>query len=386
MAHDPGIVVIGAGQAALQLALSLRMAGVTEAVTLIGDEPHPPYSRPPLSKAFLKGSAEKADLILRPPEWFAQNGVTLMTGRRVISIDPGPRRLETDRGRIAYGKLVLATGTRPRLLPNLPPETRNLIYLRGLDDAERVAALLPGVGRVAVVGGGFIGLEFAAAMRAMGRDVTLIEAASRLMARAVSEPLSDWFRDLHLRHGVDLRLGARLHSVTCDGDRATVLRLEDGASIPADLVLAGVGVVPNDDLARAAGIVTANGIAVDGNLQTSIPGIFAIGDCASFPLADGRRIRLESVQNAVDQAKHLATILQGGRAHYAAVPWFWSDQYDAKLQIAGLLHGGTAVVARPDPRASGFSIEHHCGGRLVCVESVNEARRHLQARKALHAT
>lgn len=383
--QDAAIVIVGAGQAALQLALSLRGSKDGTPVTMIGDEPLPPYSRPPLSKSYLKGTTEEADLIFRPPDWFAENGVTLLTGTRVLSVDPVRRVVCTDRGDLRFGRLVLATGTRPRHLPDLPPGLDNVIYMRALADAQRTVALLPDVERIAVVGGGFIGLEFAAVMRAMGREVAVIEAAPRLMGRAVSAPLSGWFHDLHRRQGVDLRLGARLRSVARQGNRVTALGLEDGSEIAADLVMVGVGVVPNDDLARAAGIATDNGIAVNGTLETSLPGIFAIGDCASFPLPDGRRVRLESVQNAVDQAKHLAGVMQGRQAPYVAVPWFWSDQYDTKLQIAGLLSEGAASPAGPAPGSTAFSIEHHDGRGLVCVESINDARRHLDARKALRA-
>ncbi len=376
-----GLVIIGAGQAGIQLAMSLRAAGDARAIRLIGDEPWLPYSRPPLSKSFLKGDTQVEDLFLRPLAWFADNEVTLTLGQRALAIDPARRVVHLAKDQIPYDTLVLATGTRPRTLADLPNSTGNVVTLRGIDDSRKVLDLLPSCQNVAVIGGGFIGLEFAAVMRAMGRNVTVIEAAPRLMGRAVSPALSDWFLALHKHHGVTLRLGAGARS-WCNADRVSALVLPDDTVLPVDLVLVGVGVVPNDELARDAGLACDNGIRVDDRLRSSDPAIFALGDCCAFPLPDGRYVRLESVQNAVDQAKHLAKVLTGTDAPYAATPWFWSDQYDVKLQIAGLLPPG-ADAAPPDPGARGFSLDHAEGDALLCRESVNDPRAHLQARKTI---
>lgn len=376
-----GLVVIGAGQAALQLAMSLRAAGDSREITLIGDEPYAPYSRPPLSKSFLKGDTQVDDLFFRPPGWFSDNGVALHTGQRASAIDPARRIVRLPDRDLPYDTLVLATGARPRSLADLPATLGNVATLRGIDDIRNLLDLLPSCERIAVIGGGFIGLEFAAVMRGTGRSVTLVEAAPRLMGRAVSPGLSDWFAALHRRNGVDLRLATGVTGVERQGDRVAALALSDGTRLATDLVLVGVGVLPNDDLARAAGLPCDNGIVVTETLRTAEPRIFAIGDCAAFPLRDGRRVRLESVQNAVDQAKHLARVLQGDTAPYAATPWFWSDQYEVKLQIAGLLPAGADAAIIAD--TTGFSLDHVVGGLLACRESVNDPRAHLQARKTV---
>lgn len=360
--------------------MSLRAAGDARPITVIGDEPWLPYSRPPLSKSFLKGDTQIEDLFLRPQSWFAENGVTVHLGKRALSIDRSTRSVRLQTGEIPYDTLVLATGTRPRPLADLPNSLGNVVTLRGIDDSRKVLDLLPSCQTVAVIGGGFIGLEFAAVMRAMGRAVTVIETAPRLMGRAVSPALSDWFLALHQQHGVTLRLETGVAHSRHSGDRVNALVLPDDTVVPVDLVLVGVGVLPNDDLARDAGLACDNGVVVDGHLRTADPVIHAIGDCCAFPLPDGRRVRLESVQNAVDQAKHLARVLTGSDAPYAATPWFWSDQYDVKLQIAGLLPAGSTGDA---PNSPGFSLDHRNHGALACRESINDPRAHLQARKTI---
>lgn len=375
-----GLVIIGAGQAAAQLVMSLRATGDARPVTLIGDEPWLPYSRPPLSKSFLKGNSQIEDLYLRPAAWFSAQGITLRLGERALAIDRARHRVRLTDGEISYDTLVLATGTRPRTLADLPVTMGNVVALRGIDDSRKLLDLLPGCQRVAVIGGGFVGLEFAAVMRGMGRSVTLIEAAPRLMGRAVSPALSDWFAGLHRRHGVDVRLGTGVTGVVRSDEKVSALVLSDDALVPVDLVLVGVGVAPNDEIARAAGLACDNGILVDASLRTADPAVHAIGDCCAFPLPDGRRVRLESVQNAVDQAKHLARMLTGSPAPYAATPWFWSDQFDAKLQIAGLLPPDAGGIA---PAAPPFSLDHRTGERIVCRESINDPRAHLQARKTI---
>jgi 3-phenylpropionate/trans-cinnamate dioxygenase ferredoxin reductase subunit len=384
MAIDAGLVIIGAGQAALQLAMSLRAAGDRRAITLIGEEPYAPYSRPPLSKSFLKGNSHLEDLFFRHEDWFFENGVALRLSQSAVAIDRARRCIQIQSDTLSYETLVLATGARPRTLADLPETLGNAAMLRGIGDIRKLHELLPSSERVAVIGGGFIGLEFAAMMRGMGHNVTLIEAAPRLMGRTVSPAISDWFAALHRSHGVDLYLSTGLAGVEHDCERVQALNLTNGIHVPTDLVLMGVGVVPNDALAKDAGLECDNGIAVDGRLRTSDPSIYAIGDCASFPMPDGSRMRLESVQNAVDQAKHLARVLGGETASYAATPWFWSDQYDVKLQIAGLLpaHADAAIPADEVK----FSLDHVTDGILHCRESVNDPRAHLKARKAVGKT
>ncbi len=385
MASSSDIVIVGAGQAAAQLVMSLRTARHEGKITLIGDEPHVPYSRPPLSKTFLGGQTEIEDLFFRTPDWYADQNVQLMTGVRVTAIDKENRKLETTSGPFAYGQLVLATGTRPRILPSLPDTLTNVVYLRAVADIDRLRPLLTGPRRVAVVGGGFIGLEFAAAARKLGHEVTVIEAGPRLMGRAVSSAMSDWFLRLHQSHGVDVRLSTGLEHVIEENGAVKALGLSDGSRIDADLVVAGVGAIPNEELADAAGIRCDNGISVAPDLQTSENGIFAIGDCCSFLLPDGRRIRLECVQNAVDQARHLAAVLTGNdTAPYTAVPWFWTHQFGAKLQIAGLLPAPCAKVTCPTD-ADRFSLDHHKGDQLICRESFNDPKAHVAARKAMKA-
>lgn len=376
-----GVIVIGAGQAAMQLAMSLRSMGDQRPITLIGDEAHAPYSRPPLSKSFLKGDTQQEDLFFRPGSWFTEQDVSLRLGRAVLSVDRKLCRVALQDEVLEYDSLVFATGTRPRELPALAAFPDNVVTLRGIDDMHRLLKILPACGQVAVIGGGFIGLEFASVMRSMGRAVTVIEAAPRLMARAVSPAISKWFADLHRRHGVRLVLGTGVRSASGAQGKVTALETDQGEVIAADLVVAGIGVLPNVDLARAAGLTCDNGIVVDDTLRTEDPKVFAIGDCAAFPLPDGRRIRLESVQNAVDQAKHLARVLTGDTSSYETTPWFWSDQYDVKLQIAGLLReDASAQISSGEPP---FSVDHLVGDQLICRESINDARAHLQARKKI---
>lgn len=380
--HD--LVILGAGQAAVQLAMSLRQAGDARSIAMIGDEPCPPYSRPPLSKGFLKGLTEREDLFFRQPEWFAESGISLHTGVRALSVDVANRVIQSDHGAVRYRQLVFATGTRPRTLPVFPGELTNVVYLRDLADATRLVACLPSIRHATVIGGGFIGLEFAAVMRGLGRAVTVVEAGPRLMGRAVSPVISDWFLDLHRGHGVDVRLNRCVEGTETGAGSVRAVHLNDGTRLATDIVVVGVGVIPNDDLARAAGIAVEDGILVDDRLRASVPDVFAIGDCARMQLPDRTTQRLESVQNAADQARHLAAGLTGRDAAYRVVPWFWSDQYDRKLQIAGL----RAQATRPSGHAlqvGGFSIEHHAQDRLVCVESVNDARGHLAARKSLNS-
>lgn len=377
------LVIVGAGQAAAQLVMSLRAAKHNGPITLLGDEAHAPYSRPPLSKTFLDGKAEVEDLYFRPPDWYTAQGVDLRTKTRVTSVDRAGRSVETAQGRFDYDSLVLATGTRARQLPMLPDSLTNVVYLRSVADIERLRALMPNSRSAVVIGGGFIGLEFASMARKLGLSVTVLEAGDRLMARAVSPAVSEYFLNLHRENKVDLCLSTQIERVFLHDNSVQALTLADGSIIHADLIVPGVGAVPNDENARAADLVCKNGIVVDGHLKTSGPNIFAIGDCCSFPTVGGHHMRMECVQSAADQAKHLANILTGKtEAAYSAVPWFWTEQFDTKLQIAGLVPE-TCDLPALGVEHQGLSIDHTHNGHLICRESINDARAHVAARKRL---
>ncbi len=378
-------VIIGGGQAALQLALSLRQNFEGMPITLICDEPHLPYMRPPLSKGFLKGETAAADLPFRSEDFFSSENITVMSGTAASKIHLHEKSVELATGeRAGFGRLVLATGARARRLGCDGADLANIHQLRTLADALTILQALPSARNVCVVGGGFIGLEFAAIAAKSGKSVTVLEAGNRLMARAVSPFLSEWFLELHRQQGVDVRFGHVVSAFEGNGGKVTAAYLSDGTVLPTDLVVVGVGVVANQELAEAAGIDVKDGILVDAHMRTSARDVFAIGDCARFPTPFAPTpVRLESVQNAVDQAKYLAAAIAGKPDPYATVPWFWSEQFSAKLQIAGLLdvHDENRVIG--DPSSGSFSVEYHAEGRLLAVESVNDVRSHLAARKRI---
>ena len=376
------VVIVGAGQGGLQVAASLRQDGFAGSITLIGDEPGLPYQRPPLSKAYMK-DGDEARLALKPASFFETAAVDYRPATIVAGIDRQAGTAVLDGGEaLPFDHLVLATGAR-NLRPAMPGlDLPGVHELRGLADAARLRAAMTGARRAAVIGGGFIGLEFAAVAAAAGVPVTVIEAAGRLMARAVTPPLSQRFLEFHRGAGVDLRLSSLGQGVT-GTTAAEGVALADGSTVPADLVLLAVGVRPNVELAAEAGLAVANGIVVDGHLRTSDPRIFAIGDCASFPLA-GLATRLESVQAAVDHARHVARTIAGAeQPPYDALPWFWSDQGPLKLQIAGLSTGWDDTHALTDATGAVDTVLAFRGDRLVAVETVNQAGRHMAARKLL---
>lgn len=383
----PGhVVIVGSGQGGFQAASSLRDEGYEGTIALVGDEPGLPYQRPPLSKAYLTGKMDEEGLRLRAPTFYAERRIELVAPETAIRIERAGRRLVLGSGRaLAYDHLVLATGARNRLLPVPGAEQSGVVYLRTLADADALRDRIGAARRVVVVGAGFIGLEFAAVAAAQGRDVTVVEATSRPMSRAISVPMSDFFHGLHERAGIRLLFGAVVTRVTGEGGRATGVDTGEGVHLPADLVVVGIGVVPNVELAAEAGLPVANGIVVDAQLLTDDPAISALGDCATYPsaFAGGAAVRLESVQNAVDQAKTVAARLAGRPEPYRAVPWFWSDQGASKLQIAGLAIPHGEAVLRGDPATGAFSVFCYEGGRLVGVESVNRAADHMIARRLL---
>jgi 3-phenylpropionate/trans-cinnamate dioxygenase ferredoxin reductase subunit len=382
------VVVVGAGQAAAQLCLSLRAAGYRDRILMIGAERFAPYQRPPLSKKFLTERRAPDTLLLRPQTLWRDQGVELALGETVTALDPKRRTLSSVDGQghtreVRYGTLVLATGTRARALTAPGAALAGVFSLRSIDDVHRLRPALDAAAAIVIVGGGYIGLEVAAVMRQEGRAVTVLEAEDRLLKRVTGMEVSAFFETLHRERGVDIRLGARLAAVTGEGAVSGV-RLADGTDLPADVVLLAVGAQANDDLARGAGIPCNDGILVDTLARTMVPDVYAVGDCARFPSGRfGRQLRLESVQNAIDQAKTAAGAILGTPRPYDPVPWFWSDQYEIKLQMAGLSDGYDRTAVVGDRAAPRFSVEYRAQGRLIAVDAVNDARAHMTARRRI---
>ncbi len=379
------VLIAGAGHAGFQVPASLRQHGYAERICLIKDEAHLPYQRPPLSKAYLKGEGRPDSLMFRPDKFYREQNIELISDRAAF-IDRAARRLLLASGAfLDYGHLVLATGARNRLLDIPNANLRDVRYLRTLDESEALRQRIGSARRVVVIGAGFIGLEFAATARAKGLEVDVIELGPRVMARAVTAEISDYFQARHTAAGIRVHFGVQATSIESDGaDVAGGVSLSDGRHLPADLVVVGVGVLPNVELAAEAGLPVAAGIIVDEQLLTADPNISAIGDCALFESRRyGGSLRLESVQNATDQARCVAARLTGDARTYDGLPWFWSDQGDDKLQIAGLTTGYDHVVVRGDRAARSFSAFCYKAGRLVGVESVNRASDHVFGRKIL---
>lgn len=390
MSQAPGIVIVGAGQAGVQTAEALRAGGFEGPITLLGDEPHGPYHRPPLSKAWLAGEMDAAQLVMRAPEMLARKNIELRTGVTVQRIDRAAKSVAlADGSTLPYSGLVLATGATPRALPLPGADAPGVLPLRSRADAsataERMGTCLEKALPIVVIGGGFIGLEVAATARKKGASVTVLEAAPRLLGRVLAPVLSDWYAELHRGHGVQLMLGAQVAAIEADASGVTGVKLADGTVLPAGLVVVGIGVSANDQLAREAGLECDRGIVVDGCGRTSDRSIVAAGDCTARRLADGSLLRLESVQNATEQGKSAAAALLGQDRPFTATPWFWSDQYDKKLQMAGLSMGADTWAVRGDMASGSFSVYHFQGQRLLAVDSVNAAKDHLQARKLLDA-
>ena len=381
----PGPVVIaGAGHAGFQLAASLRQHGYAERICLINDEAHLPYQRPPLSKAYLKGEGRPDSLMFRPDKFYRDQNIELIADRAVF-IDRAARRVVLASGSfLDYGHLVLATGARNRLLDIPNANLADVRYLRILDESEALRQRIATARHVLVIGAGFIGLEFAATARIKGLEVDVVELGSRVMARAVTAEISDYFQQRHTAAGIRIHLGVQATSIESDGANVTGVSLSDGRHVPADLVVVGVGVLPNVELAQEAGLPVAAGIIVNEQLLTSDPDISAIGDCALFASPRfGGSLRLESVQNATDHARCVAARLTGDAKTYDGLPWFWSDQGDDKLQIAGLTTGYDRVVVRGDRAQRSFSAFCYRGGRLVGIESINRAGDHMFGRRLL---
>ena len=376
------VVVVGAGQAAAQLAISLRQGGFAGGVLLLGDEAYLPYQRPPLSKKFLAEPARPDSLLLRPAGFWRDHDVAVGVGTPVADLDLNGGHIGLlDGHEIGYGMLVLATGTRARRLAVPGVELAGVFSVRRIDDVRLLRPALDAARKIVIIGGGYIGLEVAAVMRGEGRGVTVIEAEERVMKRVTGEIVSSFFEQVHRERGVEIRLNARL--VAIEGDRHVAgVRLADGAILSADLVLVATGARANDDLAAAAGLACEDGIIVDEFARTAVPNVYAVGDCARFPSRRfGRRLRLECVQNAIDQAKAAAATILGQPQPYDPVPWFWSDQYDIKIQMAGLMDGHDSAVAVGDPARGRFSVDYRSNGRLIAVDAVNDGRAHMLGRR-----
>jgi 3-phenylpropionate/trans-cinnamate dioxygenase ferredoxin reductase subunit len=379
-----GVVIVGGGQAAASLSSQLRTSRHRGPVTIFCDEPHPPYQRPPLSKAYLLGEMEREQLFLKPMTYYAGEGIDLRLGTRIDAIDRAARRVRFGKETLNYDHLVLATGATPRRLPEtIGGGLAGVQTVRTLADIDTLKPrMMPGR-RAVVVGGGYIGLEAAAVASKIGLDVTLIEASPRILQRVASPETATCIRDLHKSHGVRVLEGITLERLLHKDGHVSGVLLFNGDVLAADLVIVGIGVTPETCLAEAAGLTIDNGIAVDAFGRTSDPSIWAAGDCASFPTAQGR-IRLESVGNAIDQAKCVATNIAGTPTRYVPKPWFWSDQYDLKLQIAGLNSGYERVVVR-DEGMNGSSIWYYSGDRLLAVDALNNARAFMAGRRIIEA-
>jgi 3-phenylpropionate/trans-cinnamate dioxygenase ferredoxin reductase subunit len=376
------IVIVGAGQAGAQAVQSLRAEGIDAPIIMIGDEAYAPYQRPPLSKAYLLGNFERPRLFLKADSYYPESHCELLVNTSVSAIHRAERVVELSNGRkLDYDKLLLATGARVRRLrcpgANLP----GVHYLKTIADVDGLQEVFRAGKRIAIVGGGYIGLEVAAVGAKRGLDVTVFEAMDRLMARAVSPALSDFYAREHEKAGVTLKLNTGVEAI--EGDDKVERVIAGGHSYPCDIVLVGIGVIPCDELAVKAGLGVDDGIVVDQNAKTGDPHIWAAGDCTRHVGREGHEIRLECVQNAIDQAKHAALAMAGKPKTYSEVPWFWSDQYDLKLQIAGLARPSDTLVQRGDPAARKFAVFHLRDGKVAAVEAVNAAPEYMIGKKLI---
>jgi len=383
------IVIVGAGQAAVQAIDTLRRKGFTGKLTLVGDEPWLPYQRPPLSKKYLAGALERERLMIRPRQFFSDHSVQTHLGRRVEEISRAQQKVRLDDGSVLpYDALLLATGSRPRNLVAPGSDLHGVHSLRTMADVERIRLDLAASKRLVIIGGGYIGLEVAATARELGLDVTVLEMAERVMNRVTCAEVSSFYEREHAHHGVRIICNAKVRALAGDphSRRVRAVLTEDGAEHPADVVIVGVGVLPVDELATAAGLECSNGIKVDQHCRTSDPHVYAAGDCTQHEnLHYGRWLRLESVDNAFEQATTAAQNLLGVPTVHDKVPWFWSDQYDLKMIIVGICQGHDTVVTRGAPSSRSFSACYLRNGELVAIDSVNSPKDQMAARKLIAA-
>ncbi len=380
--HD--VLIIGAGHAGAQVAVSLRQLGYQGSIAIVGDEPDAPYERPPLSKEYFSGDKDFERILIRPLAFWTERDITLMLGRRGTAVDPAAHTVTLDDGQIlTYGCLVWATGCTARRLSSPGADLQGVHIMRTRADADVILAALPSVAEVVVIGGGYIGLEAAASLIKAGKKVTVLEAQDRVLARVAGEPLSRFFEAEHRARGVDVRLNTQVAALIGRDNQVSGVQMDDGSVIRADLVLVGIGVTPAVQPLKDAGAKGENGVDIDHACRTSLPDILAVGDCAAHEnvFSPGARIRIESVQNAVDQAATAARTVVGERRPYAATPWFWSNQYDLRLQTVGLANGHDRIVMRGDPHTRAFSLVYLRDGRVVALDCVNSTRDYVQGRK-----
>jgi 3-phenylpropionate/trans-cinnamate dioxygenase ferredoxin reductase component len=378
------ILIVGGGQAGGSAAQLLRKQGYTGRIMMIGDEAEPPYQRPPLSKAYFTGDMAAERLYLLKDDVWTEKQIERFSSREVVRVRPARKQADLCDGRtIGYNWLIWATGGRVRTIPCAGNSLENVFYLRSIADVTKIKNALQPETRICVIGGGYIGLEVAASARKLGHDVTVIEALDRVLARVTSEPVSRFMERVHRDHGVDLRLGVGVAAIEGDS-KVTGVTLADGAHIACDMVVVGIGILPNVEALERADVACNNGVVVDAHCRTSDPHILAIGDCAAHPniFAGGNVIRLESVQNAADQAKVAVSVIMGTPEAYADLPWFWSDQYDVKLQTAGLARDYDRIVQRGDGTATPYSVCYMRGNKLIAIDAMS-AIKDFMAAKAL---
>jgi 3-phenylpropionate/trans-cinnamate dioxygenase ferredoxin reductase component len=383
MSHSFDVLIVGAGHGGAQAAIALRQRGFTGSIAMVGEEPEIPYERPPLSKDYLAGEKEFERILIRPASFWAEREVAILTGRRVVTVDAVAHRVVTEDGdSIGYGSLIWAAGGHARRLSCQGHDFAGVHSVRSRADVETMMAELATTTRVAVIGGGYIGLEAAAVLSKLGKQVTVLEALPRVLARVAGEELSRFYEAEHRAHGVDVRLGMMVESIEGTEGRASGVRLAGGEVVPCEMVIVGIGIIPAVEPLLTAGADGGNGVAVDALCRTTLPDVFAIGDCAyhANAFADGASIRLESVQNANDMATTVAKALTGADVPYHAVPWFWSNQYDLKLQTVGLSTGFDRAIVRGDVAARSFSVVYLRDGAVIALDCVNAVKDYVQGK------
>ena len=379
------VIIVGGGQAAASLAHKMRSLGFDGALTMMCEEKTPPYQRPPLSKKYLLGEMALERLYLRPEHYYVEQNITLHLGERVNAINRQNNEIITEKGQYAYDRLVLATGSTPRLLPaHLGGTLENVFSVRDLKDADSLAPHMKEGKRLLIIGGGYIGLEAAAVAAARGMDVTLIEMSERILQRVAAPQTSDYFRSLHQSHGVSIKEQTGLTRLLGQNGQVVGAELSDGSTLEIDLAILGIGITPATNLAQDCGLAIENGIRVDALGRSSDPNIWAAGDCCSFPYKDGY-LRLESVPNAIDQAEVIAQNIMGAEIAYIPKPWFWSDQYDVKLQIAGLNTGYDKIIERKNPTLLSQSFWYYAQNTLIAVDAMNDPRAYMVAKKLIES-